>query len=216
MTENEGQALTQANPNEDPSTLMDGTRYEILRHAEDLFGHYGFKKTSMADIAERAKMSPGNLYRYYRNKQAIGVAVVDAFFRQSEAAMEGMMMQGEGPEERIRLMFTTGVRLIVGEMARTPKIMELVEFMTTDDAAYASLQRHIQWKREKLEKELKRGMETGRFDDLPLQETTVNMMHATKAFQVPQSLNAWREPETILPEFDGVLDLIMKAIRARA
>ena len=59
-----------------PVNLMDATRYEILRHAEDLFGHYGFSKTNMADIAERAKMSPGNLYRYYRNKQAIGLAVV--------------------------------------------------------------------------------------------------------------------------------------------
>lgn len=194
---------------------MDVTRTEILQHAEDLFGHYGFKKTSMADIAERAKMSPGNLYRYYRNKQAIGVAVVEQFFRMSEAAIEAAIVSSDEPEKRLRLLFITGGQLIVGEMARSPKIMELVEFMTTDDAAYAPLQAHIQWKRNWVETELRRGIDQKLFRELPVYETAVNIMLATKAFQMPQSLSAWRDPETILPEFEGVLDLIMDAIKRR-
>ena len=197
-----------------PTGPMDATRYEILRHAEDLFGHYGFKKTSMADIAERAKMSPGNLYRYFRNKQAIGLAVVELFFRQSEAAMEAALLQAEDPETRIRMVLTTGCRLIVGEMARNPKIMELVEWLTEEDDAWAALKLHIAWKREKVEHELARGVAAGIFADQAVYETAVNLMHATKAFQMPQSLNAWREPETILPELEGVLDLVFTGIRA--
>ena len=194
---------------------MDATRYEILRHAEDLFGHYGFKKTSMADIAERAKMSPGNLYRYFRNKQAIGLAVVEMFFRQSEAAMEVALTQVEEPETKIRMLLTTGCRLIVGEMARNPKLMELVEWLTEEDAAWAALHVHIAWKRERMEEQLAAGIDAGVFVDAPIYETAVNLMHATKAFQMPQSLAAWREPETILPELEGVLDLVFAGIKAK-
>lgn len=194
-------------------TLLDATRYEILRHAEDLFGHYGYAKTNMSDIAGRCGMSPGNLYRYYRNKGAIGLAVVEAFFRQSEAAMSADILGATDPETRIKLLITTGVRCIVSEMARNPKLMELVEFMTENDETWASLQQHIAWKRERVQAELQSGIDKGLFRDEPVYETAVNLMHATKAFQVPQSLAHWRDPSTILPELDGVLNLIFKGVR---
>ena len=197
-----------------PVNLMGETRYEILRHARDLFGHYGFSKTNMADIAARAKMSPGNLYRYYRNKQAIGLAVVEAFFRQSEAAMEAAMIGIDDPEARIRAMITAGVRALVGEMAQNPKLMELVEFLMSEDEAWAQLQIHIGWKRDHVKAELKRGAKTGQFRELELHGAAVNLMHATKAFQTPQTLMSWREPATILPELDGVLDLLFSGVRA--
>ena len=193
---------------------MDATRYEILRHAEDLFGHYGFSKTNMADIAERAKMSPGNLYRYYRNKQAIGLAVVEVFFRQSEAAMAAAVTGIEDPETRIRAMITAGVRALVGEMAQNPKLMELVEFLMSEEEAWLQLQAHIGWKRDFVMAELERGVGSGQFRKMELRATAVNLMHATRAFQTPQSLMSWREPETILPELDGVLDLVFSGVRA--
>lgn len=200
-------------PESGQPTLLDATRYEILRHAEDLFGHYGYAKTNMSDIAGRCGMSPGNLYRYYRNKSAIGLAVVEAFFRQSEAAMNADLIGASDPETRIKLLITTGVRCIVSEMARNPKLMELVEFLTESDEAWASLQQHIAWKRDQVEAELKAGIAQGIFRDEPVYPTAVNLMHATKAFQVPQSLAQWRDPSTILPELDGVLNLIFKGVR---
>lgn len=205
--------LTEQTNDAASANLMDTTRYEILRHAEGLFGHYGFSKTNMADIAERAKMSPGNLYRYYRNKQAIGLAVVEAFFRQSEAAMEAAMTGIDDPEIRIRAMITAGVRSLVGEMALNPKLMELVEFLMAEDEAWAQLQIHIGWKRDHVITELERGMKSGQFRQMDLYPAAVNLMHATKAFQMPQSLTSWREPETILPELDGVLDLVFSGVR---
>ncbi|MEM8754704.1 MAG: helix-turn-helix domain-containing protein, partial [Pseudomonadota bacterium] len=164
---------------------IDATRYEILRHAEDLFGHYGFRKTSMADIAERAKMSPGNLYRYFRNKQAIAIAVVELFFREAEAAMAAALVPLDDPETRIRGLLSTGCRLVVGEMARNPKIMELVEWLTEEEEAWAKLKEHIDWKRGHVETELAAGIAAGVFVDRPVRATATNIMHATKAFQMP-------------------------------
>lgn len=192
---------------------MDATRHEILRHSEDLFAHYGFAKTNMADIAARCGMSPGNLYRYYRNKHAIGIAVVEAFFRQAEAGMAAALTGLADPEQRIRALLSSGVAGIVAEMARTPKIMELVEFITDEADAYAVLKGHIGWKRDRIIADLHAGMAAGLFSAGDAHQTAVNIMHATKAFQMPQSLAAWKEPETILPELAGVLDLVFQGVR---
>ena len=198
-----------------PPDHADETRAEILRHAEDLFSHYGFSKTSMADIAERAGMSPGNLYRYFRNKQAIGVAVIEDFFRCSEAAMEAALASEAEHEARIKAMFRAGLREMLEMMAGAPKIMELVEFLCGEDGPREVLERHIAWKRAKVEAELAAGMATGAFQPAPLPETAIDLMHCLKAFQVPQCLVEWRDKSTIMPEFEGVLRIVFRGVRAR-
>jgi len=47
---------------------------QILEAAEQRFAHYGYGKTTMAEIAADADMSVGNLYRFFKNKEAIALA----------------------------------------------------------------------------------------------------------------------------------------------
>lgn len=51
-------------------------RTAILDAGLDAFSAYGFAKTSMADIATRARMSRPALYQYFGNKEDILVAVL--------------------------------------------------------------------------------------------------------------------------------------------
>ena len=131
-------------------TLAETMRTEILRHAHDLFCHYGFNKTNIGDIANCCGMSPGNLYRYYRNKQGIGLAVVQQYFAQSETAMETVLMLPEGTaEERLRAFLKTGIGHILAELDRNPKIVELAEFLcdSGNDEGWELLNAHLQWRR---------------------------------------------------------------------
>lgn len=169
----------------------------------------------MADIAERAGMSPGNLYRYFRNKQAIGVAVIEAFFAESQRAMTAALAAEADPEERVKALFRAGLRNMLAMMDRTPKIMELCEFLCSEDGPRDVLERHIAWKRERVEAELAAGMAAGAFEPAPLPETAVDLMHCLKAFQVPQCLAEWRDKATIMPEFEGVLRLVFRGVRAK-
>jgi AcrR family transcriptional regulator len=50
------------------------TRTQILDAAEQRFRHYGYGKTTMAEIAKDVNMSAGNLYRFFQNKQDIAAA----------------------------------------------------------------------------------------------------------------------------------------------
>jgi AcrR family transcriptional regulator len=48
------------------------TKNNILDKAYLRFCHFGFGKTTMAEISEDCEMSAGNLYRYFENKKKIG------------------------------------------------------------------------------------------------------------------------------------------------
>ena len=50
---------------------MDSKKELILKSALTLFGRYGFRKTTIEDIASQADMTPGNIYFYVANKKAL-------------------------------------------------------------------------------------------------------------------------------------------------
>jgi len=58
---------------------------QVLDAAADCFVEFGFHRAGMAKIAERARMSPGHIYHYFENKEAIIAAIVD---RESARAAE--------------------------------------------------------------------------------------------------------------------------------
>lgn len=52
-------------------------RSRILDAAERCFVRSGFHRTTMQDVAAEAGMSPGNLYRYFRSKDAMAVGLAE-------------------------------------------------------------------------------------------------------------------------------------------
>lgn len=73
--------------------LSDPKAQTILESAWQAFSAYGFRKTSMDDIARGAGMSRPAVYLHFRNKEAIFTALVEAYYRQARedirAALEG-------------------------------------------------------------------------------------------------------------------------------
>jgi len=63
-----------------PDAGQDGTQHRherILNAAERCFVRAGFHRTTMQDVAAEAGMSPGNLYRYFRSKEAIAAGLAE-------------------------------------------------------------------------------------------------------------------------------------------
>ena len=56
-------------------------RERILAAAQKRFIHSGFHNASMATIADAAGMSPGLIYRYFKSKNAIILAIIDQQLR---------------------------------------------------------------------------------------------------------------------------------------
>ena len=196
-----------------PDVKAAATRAEICRQALELFSHYGFQKTNIGDIAARCEMSPGNLYRFFKNKQAIGIAVVHGYFDLMETAMEMALMQaGDAPETRIRIFIETGVAHLVDELERTPKIVELAEFLCEDADGLAMLEEHIRWKRKRVAREIRRGIASGHFNRLDPEPTASAVLNALKAFWMPMTLVNWVDRTTIMPELCSILDVMFAGL----
>ncbi len=192
------------------------TRDEILAHAHALFCHYGFSKTNMSEIAGRCGMSTANLYRYFRNKQAIGLAVVGTHFADARREIEAALAAaGPDPEARIRAILSAGVRHIVSEMEANPRLIELADFVAADEEGWALLQRYFRWRRALIVEALEDGNRSGRFDVADPERTAIALQHAVKAFNLPFALARWRDRATVIPEFDEVVDLVFAGIRAK-
>jgi TetR/AcrR family transcriptional repressor of uid operon len=122
-------------PIETPAGRDGDRRAQILAAAERAFLREGFHAASMQDVAAEAGMSPGNLYRYFRSKEAI-VAGLCACDQEELAAnirtlvscgdplsgIEVMLRRHlvEEPRERFQMIVE-----IWAEATRNPAIAEL-------------------------------------------------------------------------------------------
>jgi AcrR family transcriptional regulator len=73
-------------------------RRQIVQAAIRLHREIGFKKTTVADIARAASMSPANVYRFFPSKQVIEEAAVTDLFEQVFAAATLAARGGSAPE----------------------------------------------------------------------------------------------------------------------
>lgn len=193
----------------------EATRAEIRLHAQDLFAHYGFQKTNIGDIAKRCDMSPGNLYRFYKNKQAIGLAVVRDYFDLVENAMAIAAAEvGDDPEARIRALVEVGIAHMADELERMPKIVELAEFLCEDAEGLLLLNDHIAWKRTRIAAELDRGAAAGTLKSDAPEVDAATLLMALRAFWMPMTLARWNDRTTIIPEMRAIVDLIFRGLRA--
>src|SRR3546814_21159289 len=69
--------MNDAAPSDKATARIEAQRERILLAAQECFIQHGFHAESMASIAETAGMSAGLIYRYFENKNAIILAIVE-------------------------------------------------------------------------------------------------------------------------------------------
>lgn len=60
--------------------LAEARRHQILTAALDLFGSKGFHRTTTRDVADRAKVSVGLIYQYFKDKEDLLAAAIGEIF----------------------------------------------------------------------------------------------------------------------------------------
>ena len=80
-------------------------RQQIFQAAEQYFRHYGYKKTSLADIAKAINLSTPYLYKFFDSKQAIGEAICVHKLGTILSEVEESVAATDSPVEKIRRIF---------------------------------------------------------------------------------------------------------------
>src|ERR1700739_4342480 len=75
-------------------------RARLIRTAVKLAYRHGFRETSLADIAEAAKIPVGNVYYYFKTKDEIGEAIVEQRLLEFRTLQKQWNQKGS-PKERL-------------------------------------------------------------------------------------------------------------------
>jgi AcrR family transcriptional regulator len=83
------------------------TRSMLIEVARQLFAKKGVPDTTMNDIAEASGKGRRTLYTYFRSKEEVYMACIEAELQIISATMQSVIKQSIEPEEKIKLFIRT-------------------------------------------------------------------------------------------------------------
>lgn len=93
------------------SQPTDTTRTTILDAAEELFGRFGYRKTTVQEIAEVAGIGKGSIYLHFESKRAVALATIDRLIQRVVDRLREIAAGDEPVEERVRAMLIDRVMI---------------------------------------------------------------------------------------------------------
>jgi AcrR family transcriptional regulator len=85
----------------------DPKRVQILEASFTLFAQYGFKKTTIGDIAKAVHIGKATVYSYFENKEAIFAAVLDGIIAEHSRKAQQAMSAAATHEDKLRAWAAT-------------------------------------------------------------------------------------------------------------
>jgi AcrR family transcriptional regulator len=188
-------------------------RAQIVAAARKRFQHFGYGKTSMAEIASDCAMSPGNIYRFFPGKLDIAEAIATADYENHLAQLSRLAARtGLTARQKLRDLVMEGLRRTYARVEKDPRALELSQVIATERPGFSD------WMAE-CERKIMVGLmleaeRTGEFTVTDKDFTAQTIQSATMKFRVPQLWSRASLPR-LERELDGVLDLLVEGLTHR-
>ena len=108
--------------NADPNA---STRVDIMKSAAKAFRRLGYHGATVEQIAAALKMKKGNLYYYFKNKEAILFACHQYSLDELIRLLEEVEQSGLTPDEKLRRLIVAFVHTILDELHGTALFLDL-------------------------------------------------------------------------------------------
>lgn len=185
----------------------DAMRERILDAATKRFKHYGYAKTSMAEIAADLQMSPGNLYRYFPGKIDIAVAIADEHGdKQLQRLADAAREPGLPVVMRLRNIFHLDMVLTFEQIESDPRTFELAQIIKTERRDWVN--GRLAKERKLVNALLAEGVAAGEFDIDDIPTASEMLQSALMKFRYPQLWSNLKLP-ALEREFNGVCRLLL-------
>lgn len=87
---------------ENPANKKDANRESILKIAQEIFSKYGYKKTTLDDIANAVRKGKSSLYYYFSSKEDLFQAVIQKEVDLLRKELEIVVNRNTDPVDKLR------------------------------------------------------------------------------------------------------------------
>jgi len=186
---------------------VEKTKSEIVEVARDIFARFGFKKTTMEEIAKAMKKAKSSLYYYFKSKEEVFSMVIEQEANVLREKIEKAISQENTPQGKLRAYIITRMR----------GLKQLANFYSALKDEYLENYKFIEKFRRKYDEEeaqmikriLNEGVESGVFDIKDIEMTTLAILITLKGFEawVFQGNTRWTEKD-----IDNLLEVLFHGI----
>ncbi len=194
------------------NTGKDEVREQIVQTARLVFARYGYKKTALEDIAREAKKGKSTIYYYFKSKDDIFKAVIDA---EAEIRVNAIDAEISGIEDPIQKLKT----YIYIRMLTLKVVVNYYEAIKNDLLDHLYFVNNL--RKDHLEAEVKRvnlmlqkGIENGVFRIQNPELTAKTIVTALHGFEVPLIVKNVSDDD-IQKSVDEMLNILFFGIVAK-
>jgi len=172
------------------ATTNEDIRQKIIEAARARFNHYGYNKTTMAEIANDTGMSAANLYRYFKSKQDISATCASKHMAERIELMRNAVRKPNlNAVERLHCYVLTTLHYFYEVASENRKINESIEVLMNERPEL--IQQKIETEISLLAEILAFGNETGEFNVEDVIATAKTVHVTLILFQVPMFMNLY-------------------------
>jgi AcrR family transcriptional regulator len=184
-------------------------RDQIIDAAHAHFGHYGYGKTTVADLAKAIGFSKAYIYKFFDLKQAIGEAICSKCLTSLTASVSGAVAEGKTATDQLRRLFKTISSVSCELFFNDRKLYDIAAFSCAEN--WPSAQAYLENLAAMLTQIIQDGRANGEFErKTPIDETTRAIMLAFAPFMNPLMLQ--HNLDAIPDGVNEVTSLILRSL----
>ncbi|NOZ46279.1 MAG: TetR/AcrR family transcriptional regulator [Chlorobi bacterium] len=189
----------------------DDVKEKILDVAQTIFGKFGFKKTTVDEIAAAARKAKSSIYYYFKSKEEIFEAVIEKEASLIRVDVIKILESNIDSIDKIKQYM----------LVRMKALTELVNFNDAYKNQYLDHLPFIEKIRVKYDEEeigligriLKEGVDTGKFYMQDVNLTSIAIVTAMKGLEAPLFINT--ENSEMESRINSLLDILFYGIVVR-
>ncbi|MEK1942036.1 MAG: TetR/AcrR family transcriptional regulator [Pseudomonas sp.] len=188
-----------------PSTrgpLDHDVRDQVIEAATQHFGHYGYEKTTVSDLAKAIGFSKAYIYKFFDSKQAIGEVICTNRLAMIMQIVDAAIADAPTASEKLRRLFRSISEAGSDLFFRDRKLYDIAAVASRDQ--WPSVKAHELRIRGIIQQILLEGRESGEFErKTPLDETANAIFLVIRPYvnsaQLQYNLDAAPEAAVLLP-----------------
>jgi AcrR family transcriptional regulator len=146
-------------------------RDQVMEAAMQHFGHYGYEKTTVSDLAKAIGFSKAYIYKFFDSKQAIGEMICSSRLGMIMAVVDKAIEEAPTPSEKLRRLFRALVEAGSQLFFHDRKLYDIAAVAARDH--WPSANTHGERLHQLIRQILLEGRETGEFEcETPLDEAS--------------------------------------------